>query len=680
MRRFTRLLIILLGWLLTACDDAGSGSVPATGSAAQPVLNFDAAELSTSIRPQDDFWGYVNANWIERTPIPADRSGYGSFHIVADRTENQIRDLVEELTASQADQQAVGALYASFLDAQRIDAAGLAPLLSLFDRVDAMQDTKDVARLMGEFAAFGVTGLIRFYHDNDAYDARRLIMYLWQGGLGLPNRDYYVADNPKLEETRHAYAAHIGRMFELAQWADGAAAAAAIVALETEIAHSHWDAVANRDRQKIYANQFGFDDAAEVLGEFDLAAWWHALGAPNQAKLVLAQTSFFAGLGDLITRTPMSVWRSYARFHLLSAMAPLLSEPLAAENFAFFGATLRGQKAQAERWKRGVRLVNQHLGEPLGKAYVARHFPEHNKQEISALVENLRAAFAQSIQNLEWMGAATKAAALTKLEAFLPKLGYPDEWRDFGALRLAPDTLVDNVLTASRFNMDYELSLLEQPAERGRWTTNAQTVNAYYRPTHNSITFPAGILQAPFFVADGDPAGNYGAIGTIIGHEFSHGFDDQGRKFDGEGLLKNWWSPEDAAKYEKRAAVLVEQYNAFKPLPDKHVNGALTLGENIGDLAGVLMAYKAFELSGHADGPPVEGLTPRQRFFIGFAMAFRAKYREPYLREMLVSDPHSPSQYRVMGVLPNVPAFYEAFNVTPADAMYLAPEQRAKIW
>ncbi len=654
--------------------------------APQTQLAFEVSELSSTIRPQDNFWGYVNQNWIDSTDIPADRSSYGTFYQLIDRTEAQIKAILEELAATaeasstDQDAQTVSLLFQSFLDQARLEELGLTPLQPWFEKIDAIDDYTTLQHHFGEFAALNVVSPVLFYADNDAGDAQRLLIYLWQGGLGLPNRDYYLKDTAKLVTARQQYQQHIENMFALAGWPNGAQAAAQIVALESKIAELHWSPVQNRDRQTIYSNQYNRQEAHTLLSGFNLDAWFQGMGMDTPDKLVIAQTDYFANLHPLIHNTPLAQWRAYLKFHLLAGFASYLTQDINAERFDFAGKKLRGQEQQAPRWKRGVRLINRSVGELLGKIYVAQHFDDQAKDQINQMVENLRQAFAVSIKQLEWMSTPTKAQALAKLDAFLPKLGYPDRWRDFSGLTLVADTLVHNVIKVRQFNHAYELTQLNQPVDRSRWTTNPQTVNAFYRPTHNSITFPAGILQTPMFDPANDPAMNYGAIGSIIGHEFSHGFDDQGRKFDGNGLLRNWWTDADAEQYGQRAAVIVEQYNNFQPLPDASINGQLTLGENIGDLAGVTMAYRAFELSGLADGPEVAGLTPSQRFFVGYALAFRGKIREPYLRELLLRDPHSPGEYRVTGVLRNVPAFYAAFDVGPQDGMYLPPEQRAKIW
>ena len=669
--------------LLSACADDQS-SAPQSGAAvATPndedtlVLGFDPASLSTTVRPQDDFWHYVNGSWIDSTEIPADRASYGTFHIINDRTEETVKALLEEASLEGGQ---LGDLYASYLDEGAAQAAGIDPLKPLFARIDAAEDSRQLVRLFGYLRKLDVTAPIASYNDNDAYDSTRLLVYLWQGGLGLPDRDYYLSDNEKLKEIRTAYQAHIEKYFELAGWPDGGARAEQILSLESRIAGLHWTSVQNRDRQQIYSNQYTFEKAEELTGSFPLGAWFDGVGITAPDKLVVAQTSYFEALGNLLDDTPMETWQAYLKFHTIRAFAEFLSTEIAQHDFEFRGRTLRGQEEQKARWRRAVRFVNRAAGELLGRRYVDRHFPESAKAEIDELVENLRKAFDVSIRELEWMQGETRTAALAKLQAFLPKLGYPDNWRDFSGLQVVRGNLAANAIAAREFNADYALSLLNVPADRNRWNINPQTVNAFYRPTHNTITFPAGILQSPMFDSAADPAANYGAIGSVIGHEFSHGFDDQGRKFDGQGLLRNWWTEEDASEYQRRAQVLVEQFNAFQPLEDTSINGELTLGENIGDLAGVLMAYRAFELSGHADGPKRGGLSPRQRFFVGYAVAFRSKLREPYLRELLLRDPHSPGQYRVMGALRNVPGFYSAFNVQNGDGMWLSPTQRAKIW
>ncbi|MEM7099074.1 MAG: M13 family metallopeptidase [Pseudomonadota bacterium] len=674
------IILASLTLLMVGCQTP----TPNSGDPTQPEkpnLGFEIGDLSNEIRPQDDFWGYVNAKWIETTEIPADRSSYGTFWQIIDRTEAQIRTILDEVTtsAASADQQTIANLYNSFLDQDALDALGLEPLQDELSSIDAIDSYASLYTKFGEFAALGINSPVTFYADNDATDQTRLILYLWQSGLGLPNRDYYLEDVEKLLQARADYQTHITNLFALAGWDNGDQAATDIVSLETELAKAHWTQTRSRERSKTYRNQYTYADAETFTEKFDLGVWLTALGAGTPDKLVLAQTSYFENVGHIVQATSLGVWKNYLKLHLLKSFAPYLSREIDDENFDFLGRKLRGQQAQAERWKRGVRFINRNAGELLGKIYVERYFPESAKGQIGELVENLRGAFDVSIRELRWMSPVTKTQALNKLQAFLPKLGYPDEWRDYAGLNTS-DSLFNNVLNARRFNHQFGLAKLSKPVDRAAWTTNPQTVNAFYRPTHNSITFPAGILQRPMFESGSDPAMNYGAIGSIIGHEFSHGFDDQGRKFDGNGLLRNWWTDVDSEQYQARAQILVDQFEQFQPLPNTSINGQLTLGENIGDLAGATMSYRAFELSGHADGPDVAGLSPRQRFFIAYAIAFRSKLREPYLRELLLRDSHSPGQYRVLGVLRNMTEFYEAFDVQPSDGMYLPEQMRVKIW
>lgn len=672
------LLFVLLA--MGACSDTAQPTSAEQAQQSNATPPFDPGEFTASVRPQDDFWTYINGQWLAETEIPADRSAYGTFHQISDRTEEQVHDILKARADRAEADDALADLYQSFMNEEAIDGRGLASLVPLFQRIDALQNQADLPGLFGELIAAGVNTPVRFYNDNDAFDNARLILYLWQSGLGLPDRSYYLNDNEKLVASRAAYKTHIENMFALAGWPRGAEFAGEILKLETTLAQAHWTRLQNRDRQKIYSQQASLREAQIATPAFDIMALLEGMGAPRIDKLVLAQTSYFATLGEIVDGTPLATWQAYLKFRVLKSFSGYLSEPFVAEDFDFQGRTLQGRESLAPRWRRAVRFVTASAGELLGRAYVGEHFSEAAKKEVYAMVENLRKAFDRSIRELEWMSEPTRQEALSKLSGFLPKLGYPDTWRDYSGLETDPEALVENALSARRFNHDYAMYKLTQPADRGEWTTHAHMVNAFYRPTHNSITFPAGILQAPFFSLGRDPAMNYGAIGTVIGHEFSHGFDDQGRKFDGEGLLRNWWTDADAAEYQRRAEVIVAQYGEYFPLADTPIDGKLTLGENIGDLAGVIMAYRAFELSGHADGPALAGFTPRQRFFISYAMAWRAKIRDPYLRELLLRDTHSPAQYRVMGVLPNVPGFYQAFDLQPGDDMYLAPEARAKIW
>jgi len=659
---------------------------PAEPAAAQlPALGFNPEDHSDTVRPQDDFFTYVNGKWSNSTDIPAQWSRYGVAQILYEETEQQLRELIEGANRGSgsdgADARKIGDLYASFVNEQRTEALGIDPLLPEFERIEALQTHDALIEYLGQALKAGIQVPLDFYIDADGADTNRTLAYIWQSGLGLPDRDYYLSDSEKLAEVREKYAVHIERIFDLAGWQDGADAAQVIPAIENKIAQQHWSRVQNRDREKIYASKFSIDEAEDLSPGFDWAVFLEAgdFGQPQQ--FIIAQTDYFEELGKILRETPLEQWKTYLRFKTLKAFAPYLNDAIVEEDFDFQRRTLRGQEELRERWKRGVRLVNGSLGEMVGELYVASHFPAESKQSIDTMIANLREAFRQSIDSLEWMSEETKAAAQEKLAKFTSKTGYPDKWRDYSKLSIDPDDLVGNVRRSNMFRHAYEVEKLTRPVDRTEWGMTPQTVNAYYRPTMNEIVFPAAILQAPYFDAGVDEAINYGAIGSIIGHEFSHGFDDQGRKFDGQGRLADWWTEADAVEYERRSAGLVSQFDGFQPLPDQNINGALTLGENIADLAGVIVSYRAWRiLQQGRDSALIDGFTGDQRFFIGYAQAWRTKQREEYLREKLLSDPHSPARFRVLGALQNMPEFYAAFDVREGDAMYLSPEERVKIW
>lgn len=695
--RLTRYpIIVLLAVALaatgcTSADRQASEAVDALADIAQPVAlaaGFDETEFSADIRPQDDFFSYINANWIADNEIPADRSSYGVFNEVFDRTELQVRALIEEAAAAAKagtateEQAQIGAAYLSFMDEDQVNALGVAPLSDLLSRIDKITRHQQLPRVFGELQPLDVSLPVVFYVDGDAADPSRSLAYFWQGGLGLPDRDYYSNEGEKFVDIRAQYLTHIERMYNLADWPGGAAAAKSIFELESSLARQQWSRVQNRDRQRIYTNKISV--ASHPNREF----WQELLaggdfGTPE--TVVLAQDDYFAALPEFINQTPLTTWKAYLRFRVLESFAGYLTTDIATERFEFRGKTLRGQQEQRPRWKRGVAAVSGLMGQAVGKLYVTEHFPPAAKDKIALMVENLRTAFGESIDDLPWMQDSTKAAAKEKLAAFNKKVGYPDEWRDYADLKISPAKLVANVRDGRRFENERQIKKLSTGVDRDEWNMTPQTVNAYYRPTLNEIVFPAAILQAPFFDPSVDDAFNYGAIGAVIGHEFSHGFDDQGRKFDGTGALRDWWTETDAAAYSERAQTLVAQYNNYQPLPDLNINGELTLGENIGDLAGLTMAYRAYQKAarttwGDAGAPVIEGYTGDQRFFIGYAHAWRGKYRDEALRERLLRDSHSPGKYRVIGVLRNMDAFYKAFDVQPGDEMYLPPAERVRIW
>ncbi|MBL8198476.1 MAG: hypothetical protein JNJ67_06025 [Chromatiales bacterium] len=683
-----KLSIVALALLLVACDRPQKPPVPTAPpppTANQPAaLGFDPADLDPAIRPQDDFWRHVNGKWLAQTEIPADWSGYGTFQILAERTEAQLRTLIEAARDAAAptgsDAQKIGALYASYMDEARLETLGLSPLAAELASIGALRTHEDVIAWMGSALAIGIQVPLEFHVDADARDPTRNLAYIWQGGLGLPDRDYYLDDTAELVETRAAYVAHIERLFRLAGWQD-AAAADTIMAIETRIAQKHWSAVQNRDDEKIYANQVDFRQAATQAPGFDWPRFFKTAQLEPPGRFVIAQTDYFAALGPLIRETPVADWQTWLRFKLLKSYAPYLNAAIVAEDFDFQGRVLRGQQENKARWKRGVRLVNNEVGELLGKSYVERHFPPASKQRIEQLIADLRTAFHESIEQLDWMTPETRAAAQAKLASFRSKIGYPARWRNYSTLQIKADDLIGNIRRTRAFAHRHEADKLNRPVDRDEWFMPPQMVNAYYQPTYNEIVFPAAILQPPFFDPAADDAWNYGAIGAVIGHEFSHGFDDQGRKFDGDGRLRDWWTPADATQYMQRAQRLVEQYNRFRPLPNFSINGKLTLGENLADLAGLVMAHRAWQKSLRGqEAPVIDGYSGAQRFFYGYAISFRGKDRPESLQAQLLSDPHSPDEYRVTGTLQNMPAFHAAFGITATDRMFLAPEQRVAIW
>ena len=663
--------------LLAACSQISQAPEPATAG-------FDISELDSSIRPADDLFAHVNGKWLAATPIPDDQVRYGTFQQMIERVETQVRTVVEETAAAPkpaGEARLIADLYRGFMDEQAIEAAGLKPLEDLFADIGSLKTHDDVWRAFGRLAVQGVESPIGLFTETDADNPDLVLAYAWQSGLGLPDRDYYFSDEPKLKAAREAYVAHIARLYVLAGWADGDVDAQKLLALETVIANHHWTPVQNRDRQRIYRNKFTLISAWEHTNGLDWRSWFAAQGYIQQGEFVLAQDTYFAALKDIVHAHDVETWKRYLRLRTLKTFASYLPKAIDAENFDFEGKTLRGQQTQRERWKRAMSLIDQLAGEPLGKLYVARYFPEASKASIRALVEELRVAYRQSIERNDWMSDVTRAAAIAKLDSFDMKLGYPDVWRDFSSLATSPTDLLGNVRRATAFEHAFAISHIGKAPDRNEWGMTPQTVNAYYRPTANEIVFPAAILQPPFFDPSADDAANYGAIGAIIGHEFSHGFDDQGRKFDGTGRLRDWWQPDDAERYEARAKRLVTQFNTYEPLPGTKINGELTLGENLADLAGVTMAFRAYMISlGGKPAPVIDGLSGEQRFFIAYAQAWRLKARDEYLRQTLLTDSHSPAEYRVTGILKNVPEFHAAFGAKDGDRLYLSPADQVRIW
>jgi len=648
-------------------------------------------ELDPATRPQDDLFRHVNGKWIARTEIPADKARWGSFMILAEEAEAAVREIVEQAQNAPegTEDRKFGDLFTSFMDEDRIDALGVEAIRDELTFAEGVDSIPSLLETIGKLERRGLGGFYQLFVDNDPGDPERYLVFLEQSGISLPDESYFREEH--FAPIREAFVGHIQRMFELAGFDDAPGRAQRVFDLETAIASQHWDNVASRDSEKTY-NLFSWADATTlfdggaVAGQAaDLDVWAQALGAPQNAlaEVVLRQPSFTTGLAGLLTEDRLESWRDWLAWQVIHGAAPYLSGDFVEANFDFYGRTLTGTPELRARWKRGVSLVEGAMGEAVGRAYVEKHFPPAAKDRMDALVANLIEAYRQSIQNLEWMGAETRRRALDKLEKFTPKIGYPVKWRDYSRLELDPTDLVGNVRAAALFEFNRELGKIGSPIDRDEWFMTPQTINAYYNPGFNEIVFPAAILQFPFFDAERDAAANYGAIGAVIGHEIGHGFDDQGSKFDGDGRLEDWWTEADRAAFEKRTASLIEQYNALAPaqVPDHHVNGALTIGENIGDLGGLGIAWKAYLLSLNGEEPPVvDGLSGSERFFLSWAQAWQQKGRDEEVIRLLAIDPHSPNEFRCNQIVRNIDAFYDTFQVSEGDALWLAPEERVTIW
>ncbi|HEU0190513.1 MAG TPA: M13 family metallopeptidase [Mycobacterium sp.] len=652
---------------------------------------LDLRYLDAAVRPQDDLFGHVNGGWLTGYEIPADRATDGAFRALFDRAEVQVRDLITEAAAEPAvgtDEQRIGDLYAGFLDEQSVERRGLAPLLdelALIDGPGGSSGRATLAATMGTLQRSGIGGGVGLYVDTDSKDSSRYLVHLTQSGIGLPDESYY--HDPRHAEVLSAYPAHIAAMFALVYGDSSAHAesAARIVALETKLAAAHWDVVKRRDAELTY-NLRTFTDMAASAAGFDWAGWTAGLGTSPDAiaELVVRQPDYLSAFAELWATVDLDDWRLWLRWRVIHGRAGLLTDALVTEDFAFYGRRLSGTEQIRDRWKRGVSLVEDLMGDAVGKLYVARYFPPDAKARIDTLVDNLREAYRTSITGLGWMTPATRERALAKLDKFTAKVGYPARWRDYSALVIDRADLYGNYQRGYAVNYDRELAKLGGPVDHDEWFMTPQTVNAYYNPGMNEIVFPAAILQPPFFDAEADDAANYGGIGAVIGHEIGHGFDDQGAKYDGDGNLVDWWTDDDRAEFGTRTKALIEQYDGYVPraLDDSyHVNGAFTVGENIGDLGGLSIALLAYQISlAGAAAPVIDGLTGVQRVLFGWAQVWRTKSRDAEAIRRLAVDPHSPPEFRCNGVLRNIDAFYDAFEVTSDDALYLEPSQRVRIW
>ena len=655
-----------------------------TASAEIGEWGFDLDGMDTSVDPGNDFFRYANGEWLDTTEIPADLSNYGMFIELALEAEQQVQDIILELAETGGEagsiEQQVGDLYASWMNTDALDARGLEAVEPLMAEIAAAETHEDFAALFATLdhqALYGV-GIIP-----DPADTTRYTVFVGQGGLGMPDRDFYLNEGERYDEYRAAYQAYITQIFDLAGIEGGAEKAEAILALETRIAEVHWTQEQSRNIQAIY-NPMPLDQLATLAPQFNFEAGMAALGIDGVESYLVAQPSAIESTATIFAETPVDLMRDYMTFHLLNSNTNALPLAFDAASFEFFGRTLNGTEEQRPRDRRGVNLVGGSMGEAVGQVYVDRHFPPESKDQMEDLVANLTAAFAERLENLSWMDDETREQALLKLSTFEPRIGYPDEWTDYSTLVIDTDDLFGNLQRISEFNWNQQVEDLAGPVDRGQWPYPPQTVNASYNPLMNQITFPAGILQPPFFDPNADPAINYGAIGAVIGHEIGHGFDDQGREFDEAGRIRNWWTEETNTAFTERAERLGAQYDGYSPIEGEFVNGTFTMGENIGDLGGVQMAYSAYQryLDSCCGGeaPVIDGLTGDQRFFLAWAQVWRRLYREDNLRQRLVTDPHSPSQYRTNGVVRNLDAWYAAFEVTEEDALYLPPEERVRIW
>ncbi|PCI51177.1 MAG: peptidase M13 [Alphaproteobacteria bacterium] len=640
--------------------------------------------MDRAIKPGDDFFAYVNGAWLDSYVIADDKASFGNFYMLFEKSQAAVKTIIEQSAQREnvegSNEQKVGDLYNSYLDMDKRNEVGTAPLTAIFAEVDALADHKALGAYFARSIRSGFGAPFDFYIDGDATDPTRYAVYNSQSGLGLPDREYYLKEDEKSVDIRVKYLAHVEKMLTLAGLENAAQQAAAIMALETSLATVHWKKEDNRDAVKTY-NVRDRVALAKMMPDFDWEGYFAVFGTPEIADMVIAQPSYFEALNGIITGTDMAVWKIYFKWMALNRMDSFMNAELDQQNFEFYSKTLRGILKQRPLWKRAVSTVNSNLGEVIGKVYVAQHFQPEAKVRMLELVANLSKAYENSIRKLDWMGEDTKVKALEKLGKFTPKVGYPDIWKDYSALVIKGDDLFGNIVRSNQVVHDREVAKLGGPIQRYEWHMNPQTVNAYYNPSMNEIVFPAAILQPPFFGMSTDDAVNYGAIGGVIGHEIGHGFDDQGSAYDGDGALKDWWTEQDKAEFKKRTGSLVAQYNGFKVFDDLNVNGEYTLGENIGDLGGLSIAIKAYRLSlGGKPGPVIDGLTADQRIFIGWAQAFMGKRREEAARQQIATDPHSPARFRVNGVVRNIPEFYQAFDVKPGDKLYLAPEKRVKIW
>ncbi len=682
--RMTLLLAVSAAALLAACSNEAAAPPAPAAAVVKPALGefgIDLANRDEAVKPGDDFFRYANGTWLANTKIPDDKGRFGTFDELRDKSDAAVKEIIDGFAttpppagsnvAKSAD------LYASWMDEATLEARGIEPLKPYLDEINAISDKASLLKVISRPWATAPFG---FGIEADVADPKRYAVWGAQGGLGMPDRDYYLEKSEKNDTIRAAYKAYVTKVFELLGDATPAASADTVIKFETEIAKGHW----TPEQMRVPENAFKAMDVAafkKLVPNIDIEALARDAGIPKLSNMVAyGDTAITAG-AKLIDSQPIPAWKKYMTFHVASDNAAYLTKAFDDASFDFFGKTLAGTTAKRDRWKRGVTLLDNNMGEALGEAYAAKYFPPENKAKMEELVGNLNTALKSRLETLDWMDEPTRAEALKKLGNFEVRVGYPNKWRDYAALQIDKTKLFENVMAARKFELDRQIARLDQPVDREEWGMNAQTVNASYNPLMNQITFPAGILQAPFFDVHADPAVNYGAIGGVIGHEIGHGFDDQGSAFDDMGVQRDWWTAETKAKFKAKTEALNAQYDKYCPFPDACISGKLTTGENIGDLGGLIMAYAAYKQSlGGKEAPVIGGLTGDQRFFLGWAQIWRAMAREEAARQQLQVDPHSPAEYRVNGVVPNIDEWYTAFDVKEGDKLYIAPENRIRIW
>lgn len=669
--------VALMGSFL-ACTTTRESQAP-TLSSGVILENMD-----TTVRPGDDFFAYVNGNWLKTAEIPPDRPNYGIFTELRDKSEEHVRDIIQESAQGSfeqgSDEQKVGDFFDSYMDTRTRDSLGVTPLREEFEKIDAITSKKAFAEYFGYANKLGNIVPLRLSVSVDFKDPRNYLLVSSQGGLGMPEREYYLAEDEKSGKIREEYVRHISKMFSLAGLPAPEKSAQTIMQLESRLAKAQMKKEDARNRL-IVNRKFSREETERLLPGFAWAEYWKAAGAPKTDSVNVKQVDYTKSLQNVIDEIPLEDWKTYFKWGVLRNAAPYLSSAFDQEHFNFYSKTLTGTEEQRAQWRRGVSVVNSNLGEIVGKVYVKKYFPAEAKERMMSLVKNLLKAYESSIKELDWMGEETKKEALAKLSKFTPKIGYPDKWRDYSALEIRKGDLYGNKTRATLFEYDRRMSRLGKPVDRDEWAMTPQTVNAYYNSTLNEIVFPAAILQPPFFDLKAEDAVNYGGIGAVIGHEIGHGFDDQGSTSDGDGVMRNWWTENDLKEFKARTGSLIAQYDGFEVFDDLHVNGVYTLGENIGDLGGLSIALKAYRESlGGKDAPVLDGFTGEQRLLIGWAQVWMSKAREQYLRNLVATDPHSPPKFRVNGVVRNVPEFYTSFNVKPSDSLYLDKDARVKIW